>query len=45
MKKIKPISAFETEVVLIKWFMLDGTVFEEQRTVPPKTVREAKSEP
>ncbi len=41
---IRPVYAFETETVLIKWTLKDGTVFEQKVTVPPKATREAREQ-
>lgn len=39
---VRPIEAWETDTVEIRWRLADGTEFCESVTIPPKDVREAR---
>jgi hypothetical protein len=39
---IRPVHAYETEVVQIQWTLADGSRFEQRVTIPPAHTREAR---
>jgi len=41
---IRPISVYETETVRIKWTLSDGSIYEQDVTIPPKDTIKARKE-